>query len=336
MADDASNSEIIIYETDDGKPQISVRVENETVWLTQAQLVELFHSSKANVSEHIKHIFEEGELELNSVVRKFRTTAADGKNYNIEHYDLDMIISLGYRIKSSIATHFRRWATVRLREYIVKGFTMDDERLKKSGGGNYWKELLDRIRDIRSSEKVLYRQVLDLFATSQDYNPKGKESIAFFKVVQNKLHYAAHGNTAAEVIAKRADAGKPFMGLLSFSGGDVRKTEIAIAKNYLTEPELKVLNNIVSAYFDLAEVKAMNHDPMQMQDWIVQLDRMIEMFDKKVLADAGKVSHDKALAKAEKEYRKYQVKTLSPVEEAYLDTIKTVQKQVEKKTKGKQ
>lgn len=336
MADDAPNSEIIIYESDDGKPQISVRVENETVWLTQAQLVELFHSSKANVSEHIKHIFEEGELEQNSVVRKFRTTAADGKNYNIEHYDLDMIISLGYRIKSSIATHFRRWATVRLREYIVKGFTMDDERLKESGGGNYWKELLDRIRDIRSSEKVLYRQVLDLFATSQDYNPKGKESIAFFKVVQNKLHYAAHGNTAAEVIAKRADAGKPFMGLLSFSGGDVSKTEIAIAKNYLTEPELKVLNNIVSAYFDLAEVKAMNHDPMQMQDWIVQLDRMIEIFDKKVLTDAGKVSHDKALAKAEKEYRKYQVKTLSPVEEAYLDTIKTLQKQVEKKTKGKQ
>lgn len=335
MADDAPNSEIIIYESDDGKPQISVRVENETVWLTQAQLVELFHSSKANVSEHIKHIFEEGELEQNSVVRKFRTTAADGKNYHIEHYDLDMIISLGYRIKSSIATHFRRWATVRLREYIVKGFTMDDERLKESGGGNYWKELLDRIRDIRSSEKVLYRQVLDLFATSQDYNPKGKESIAFFKVVQNKLHYAAHGNTAAEVIAKRADAGKPFMGLLSFSGGDVSKTEITIAKNYLTEPELKVLNNIVSAYFDLAEVKAMNHDPMQMQDWIVQLDRMIEIFDKKVLTDAGKVSHDNALAKAEKEYRKYQVKTLSPVEEAYLDTIKTVQKQVEKKTKGK-
>ena len=338
-------SEIIIYESNDGKPQISVRVENETVWLTQAQLVELYHSSKANVSEHIKHIFEEGELEQNSVVRKFRTTAADGKNYNIEHYDLDMIISLGYRIKSSIATHFRRWATVRLREYIVKGFTMDDERLKESGGGNYWKELLDRIRDIRSSEKVLYRQVLDLFATSQDYNPKGKESITFFKVVQNKLHYAAHGNTAAEVIAKRADAGKPFMGLLSFSGGDVSKTEIAIAKNYLTEPELKVLNNIVSAYFDLAEVKAMNHDPMQMQDWIIQLDRMIEIFDKKVLTDAGKISHDKALAKAEKEYRKYQVKTLSPVEEAYLsacdvqadlDTIKTVQKQVEKKTKGKQ
>ena len=336
MADDAPNSEIIIYESGDGKPQISVRVENETVWLTQAQLVELFHSSKANVSEHIKHIFEEGELEQNSVVRKFRTTAADGKNYNIEHYDLDMIISLGYRIKSSIATHFRRWATVRLREYIVKGFTMDDERLKESGGGNYWKELLDRIRDIRSSEKVLYRQVLDLFATSQNYNPKGKESIAFFKVVQNKLHYAAHGNTAAEVIAKRADAGKPFMGLLSFSGGDISKTEIAIAKNYLTEPELKVLNNIVSAYFDLAEVKAMNHDPMQMQDWIVQLDRMIEIFDKKVLTDAGKISHDKALAKAEKEYRKYQVKTLSPVEEAYLDTIKTLQKQVEKKTKGKQ
>jgi hypothetical protein len=335
VKNDGPNSEIVIYESDDGTPQISVRVENETVWLTQAQLVELFQSSKANVSEHIKHIFGEGELERNSVVRKFRTTAADGKNYNIEHYDLDMIISLGYRIKSSIATHFRQWATVRLREYIVKGFTMDDERLKESGGGNYWNELLDRIRDIRSSEKVLYRQVLDLFATSQDYNPKGKESIAFFKVVQNKLHYAAHGNTAAEVIAKRADAGKRFMGLLSFSGGDITKAEIAIAKNYLSESELKVLNNIVSAYFDLAEVKAMNHDSMQMQDWIVQLDRMIELFDKKVLTDAGKVSHSKALAKAEKEYRQYQVKTIPPVEEAYLDTIRAMQKEIETKTKSR-
>ena len=205
------DSEIIIYESDDGKPQISVRVENETVWLTQAQLVELFHSSKANVSEHIKHIFEEGELERNSVVRKFRTTAVDGKNYNIEHYNLDMIISLGYRIKSSIATHFRQWATARLREYIVKGFTMDDACLKESGGGNYWKELLDRIRDIRSSEKMLYRQVLDLYATSVDYSPKSKESITFFKTVQNKLHYATHQQTAAETIHARADAEKEFM-----------------------------------------------------------------------------------------------------------------------------
>lgn len=336
MADDAPNSEIIIYEGSAGQPEIEVRVQGETVWLTQAQLAELFNTSRPNITMHIKNIFEEQELDDKAVCQDFLHTATDGKKYNTKHYNLDLIISLGYRVKSQIATKFRQWATLRLREYIVKGFTMDDQRLKESGGGNYWKELLDRIRDIRSSEKVLYRQVLDLFATSQDYNPKGKESIAFFKVVQNKLHYAAHGNTAAEVIAKRADAGKPFMGLLSFSGGDVSKTEIAIAKNYLTESELKVLNNIVSAYFDLAEVKAMNHDPMQMQDWIVQLDRMIEIFDKKVLTDAGKVSHDKALAKAEKEYRKYQVKTLSPVEEAYLDTIKTVQKQVEKKTKGKQ
>jgi len=334
MQDNKPHSEIIIYEGDGGQPNIAVRIEGETVWLTQAQLVELFDSSKANVSEHIKHIFEEGELQRDSVVRKFRTTAKDGKNYHVDHYNLDLIISLGYRVKSQIATQFRQWATVRLREYIVKGFTMDDERLKEMGGGNYWKELLDRIRDIRSSEKVLYRQVLDLFATSQDYNPRSEESIAFFKVVQNKLHYAAHGNTAAEVIAKRADAGKPFMGLLSFSGGDVSKKEIAIAKNYLKESELKVLNNIVSAYFDLAEVKAMNHAPMQMQDWIIQLDRMIETFDKKVLTDAGTISHQEAIKKAEAQYRKYQVKNLSEVERAYLESITTAEKKVKRKVKS--
>ncbi len=199
MKNNEPSTEVIIYESDDGSPQISVRVKNETVWLSQAQLVELFHSSKANVSEHIKHIFEEGELEKNSVVRKFRTTAKDGKNYHVEHFDLDMIISLGYRIKSSVATHFRQWATVRLREYIVKGFAMDDERLKEMGGGNYWKELLDRIRDIRSSEKMLYRQVLDLYATSMDYNPKSKESIVFFKTVQNKLHYATNQHTKMQM-----------------------------------------------------------------------------------------------------------------------------------------
>jgi len=331
---DEPNNEIIIYESSDGESKISVRVENETVWLTQAKLVELFHSSKANISEHIKHIFEEGELEKNSVVRKFRTTGTDGKNYNIAHYNLDIIISLGYRVKSQIATHFRQWATARLREYIIKGFTMDDERLKGSGGGNYWKELLDRIRDIRSSEKVLYRQVLDLYATSVDYNPKSTESISFFKAIQNKLHYAAHGHTAAEIIAKRADAGKTFMGLLSFAGKAVQKKDIAIAKNYLSEKELKVLNNIVSAYFDLAEVKAMDEESMTMQDWLFQFDKLISAFDKKVLTSAGKISHNQAVEKAEKEYRKYQVKTLSPVEAAYLDTIKTVQKQVEKKTKG--
>jgi len=334
MTTNQPNGEIIIYESDSGSPHISVRVENETVWLSQAQLVELFHSSKANVSEHIKHIFTEGELERDSVVRKFRTTAADGKNYQIEHYDLDMIISLGYRIKSTIATRFRQWATARLREYLVKGFTMDDERLKASGGGKYWKELLDRIRDIRSSEKVLYRQVLDLYATSVDYNSKSEASITFFKTIQNKLHYAAHGHTAAEIISQRANAGKPFMGLLSFAEKEVTKKDISIAKNYLSEKELKILNNIVSAYFDLAEVKAMDEELMSMQDWLIQFDKLIAAFDKKILTNSGTVSHSNALAKAEKENKKYQVEHLSPVEEAYFDSIKTLQKQVEKKAKG--
>ena len=237
-------NEILIYQTEDGQTKIDVKFEDETVWLTQAQLCELYQTSKSNISEHIKHIFEEGELEENSVVRKFRTTAADGKNYNIIHYNLDMIISLGYRVKSKIATNFRRWATERLKEYMIKGFTMDDERLKNLGGGNYWKELLDRIRDIRSSEKVMYRQVLDLYATSVDYDPKSSESIAFFKMVQNKLHYAAHGHTAAEVIYERADASQPFMGLKSFSGDFPALKDINIAKNYLNDEELRILNNM--------------------------------------------------------------------------------------------
>ena len=237
-------SEIIIYQTEDGYTKIDVKFEDETVWLTQAQLCELYQTSKSNISEHIKHIFEEEELDEESVVRKIRTTAADGKNYNTIHYNLDMIISLGYRVKSKIATNFRRWAAERLKEYMIKGFTMDDERLKNLGGGNYWKELLDRIRDIRSSEKVMYRQVLDLYATSVDYDPKSSESIAFFKMVQNKLHYAAHGHTAAEVIYERADASQPFMGLKSFSGDFPVLKDISIAKNYLNDEELKILNNI--------------------------------------------------------------------------------------------
>ena len=294
----------------------------------------LFDRDVKTIGKHINNIFNEGELVENAVVANFATTANDGKIYQVDHYNLDVIISLGYRVKSQQGTQFRIWATTRLKEYIIKGFTMDDERLKKSGGGNYWKELLDRIRDIRSSEKVLYRQVLDLYATSVDYNPKSTESVAFFKTVQNKLHYAAHGHTAAEIIAKRADAGKTFMGLLSFAGKAVQKKDIAIAKNYLSEKELKVLNNIVSAYFDLAEVKAMDEESMTMQDWLMQFDKLISAFDKKVLTNAGKISHNQAVEKAEKEYRKYQVKTISPVEEAYLDTIKTMQKQVEKKTKG--
>ena len=324
-------SEIIIYQTEDGHTKIDVKFEDETVWLTQAQLCELYQTSKSNISEHIKHIFEEGELEETSVVRKFRTTAADGKKYNTIHYNLDMIISLGYRVKSKIATNFRRWATERLKEYMIKGFTMDDERLKNLGAGNYWKELLDRIRDIRSSEKVMYRQVLDLYATSVDYDPKSSESIAFFKMVQNKLHYAAHGHTAAEVIYERADASQPFMGLKSFSGDFPALKDIGIAKNYLNDEELKILNNIVSGYFDFAEIQAMRHHPMYMSDYVEHLDNVLKTTGEKVLQDAGTISHAQAIEKATEEYRKYQAQNLSPVEEEYLESIKNIQSIVKKK-----
>ena len=330
---DPLKSEIIIYENAEGKSRVSVRFESETLWLNQAQMVDLFQSSKANVSEHIKHIFEEGELEKDSVVRKFRTTALDGKSYNIEYYNLDMIISLGYRIKSSIATKFRQWATERLNEYIRKGFAMDDERLKGAGGGNYWKELLERIRDIRSSEKVMYRQVLDLYATSIDYDARSPESIRFFKTVQNKLHYAVNKQTAAETIYSRADAEKDFMGLTTFAGEVPIKSETKIAKNYLNEDELFRLNRMVSAFFDLAEIKAQEHTQMRMKDWVAELDKFAAIYGKGVLPDAGKISHDEAMQKTEHEYRQYQVKTLSPVEKAYLDTIRTVQKKAEKKAK---
>lgn len=323
-------SEIIIYQTENGNTKIDVRMEDETVWLTQAQLVELFQTSKSNISEHIKHIFEDGELEENSVVRYFRTTAADGKTYNTKYYNLDMIISLGYRVKSIIATNFRRWATERLKEYIIKGFTMDDERLKGNGGGNYWKELLDRIRDIRSSEKVLYRQVLDLYATSVDYDPKSELSIQFFKIVQNKLHYAAHGHTAAEVIYERADADKPFMGLKNFQGDFPTLADAKIAKNYLDQNELKVLGNLVSGYFDFAEVQAMRNNPMYMKDYIEHLDSILSATGENLLINSGKVSHKTAIEKATAEYKKYQVQTLSPVEEKYLQVIKSTEKTAKK------
>lgn len=251
----------------------------------------------------------------------------------IPHYNLDMIISLGYRVKSSIATQFRRWATERIKEYIIKGFTMDDERLK-GNGGNYWKELLDRIRDIRSSEKMLYRQVLDLYATSLDYDPKSDESVRFFKIVQNKLHYAAHGHTAAEVVFARADAEKPFMGLRTFSGEMPVLKDVGIAKNYLDEQELKVLNNLVSGYFDIAEIAAIEHRPMYMKDYIAQLDAVLTSGGRKLLSDAGTVSHKDAMEKATKEYRKYQAQTLSPVEKAYLETIKGLEKTAKKKSRG--
>ena len=279
------HGEILIYQTDDGQTNIEVKIEDDTVWLTQQQLTELYQCSKSNISEHIKHIFEEGELDKDSVVRKFRTTADDGKTYNVTYYNLDMIISLGYRIRSVIATRFRQWATKRLKEYMIKGFTIDDERLKGNGGGNYWKELLDRIRDIRSSEKVLYRQVLDLYATSVDYNPHSEESVRFFK----------------------------------------------IAKNYLEENELKVLNNLVSGYFDLAEINAIEHKPMYMDDYVKQLDSVLSSGNRKLLTGSGSVSHKQALEKAKSEYRKYQEITLTPVEKAYLESIKEVSKEVKRR-----
>ena len=336
--DTNSTGDIIIYQTDDGLTKINVKLDNDTVWLNQQQMAELFQSSRTNVVEHIKHIYEEGELCEDSTCRKFRQVQLEGNREvgrDIPFYNLDMIISLGYRIKSSIATRFRIWATQRLKEYIVKGFTMDDERLKGNGGGNYWKELLDRIRDIRSSEKVLYRQVLDLYATSVDYNPKSEESILFFKMVQNKLHYAAHGHTAAEVIYERADATKPFMGLTTFAGELPALKDIGIAKNYLSESELKILNNLVSGYFDLAEISAIEHKPMYMSDYIRQLDSILTSGNRPILEGSGSVSHAQALDKATTEYRKYQNNTLSPVEEAYLETIKATAKLVKKNTNAK-
>lgn len=326
--------EILIYQTDDGQTNIEVKIEDDTVWLTQQQMSELFQTSRTNVVEHIKHIYEEGELDEISTCRNFRQVRKEGNREvtrQIPYYNLDMIISLGYRIKSVIATRFRQWATKRLKEYMIKGFTIDDERLKGNGGGNYWKELLDRIRYIRSSEKVLYRQVLDLYATSVDYNPHSEESVRFFKIVQNKLHYAAHGHTAAEVIYQRADAEKPFMGLTSFAGELPALKDIGIAKNYLEENELKVLNNLVSGYFDLAEINAIEHKPMYMDDYVKQLDSVLSSGNRKLLTGSGSVSHKQALEKAKSEYRKYQEITLTPVEKAYLESIKKVSKEVKRR-----
>lgn len=336
LALNENQGDIVIYQTEDGNTKIDVRFVDETVWLTQQQMAELFQSSRTNIVEHIQHIYEEGELDEASTCRKFRQVRTEGNRQvtrEIPYYNLDMIISLGYRVKSMIATNFRRWATERLKEYMVKGFTMDDERLKNLGGGNYWKELLDRIRDIRSSEKVMYRQVLDLYATSVDYDPKSSESVAFFKMVQNKLHFAAHGHTAAEVIYERADADKPFMGLTAFSGDFPTAKDIGIAKNYLSEDELRILNGIVSGYFDFAEVQAMRHRPMHMSDYVEHLDRILSSTGEQVLIGAGKVSHKQAMDKANREYQRFLVQNLSPVEEAYLQTIKEVEKTAKKKAK---
>lgn len=327
------NTDLIMYTTDDGLTKVEATFDNDTVWLSIDQMAELFQRDKSTISRHIKNVFTEGELSRDSVVANFATTAADGKTYQVDYYNLDVIISVGYRVKSVRGTQFRIWATGILKEYMKKGFAMDDERLKGNGGGNYWKELLDRIRDIRSSEKVLYRQVLDLYATSVDYNPNSEDSIRFFKIVQNKLHFAAHGHTAAEVIYERADADKPFMGLTTFSGELPALKDISIAKNYLQESELRVLNNLVSGYFDLAEINAIEHKPMYMSDYVQQLDSVLSSGNRQLLQNSGTVSHKQAVEKAKTEYRKYQEKTIAPVEQAYLDNIKTLEKEAKKQSR---
>ena len=318
-------SEVVIYQAADGRTKVDVRFQDENVWLTQQQMADLFSTSRTNVVEHIQHIYNEGELDEEATCRNFRQVRQEGERQvsrEMPFYNLDMIISLGYRVKSSTATQFRIWATERLKEYLIKGFTMDDARLKELGGGRYWYELLNRIKDIRSSEKVLYRQVLDLYATSVDYDPSAEESVQFFKIVQNKLHFAAHGHTAAEVIYERANADEPFMGLKTFAGSFPVKSDITVAKNYLDEKELKILNNLVSGYFDFAEIQAMEHRPMYMQDYIRQLDNTLSSTGRPLLTDAGSITHKQAETKAIEEYRKFQVKELSPVEKAYMESIK--------------
>lgn len=328
-----NNSAFVIFKTDDEQVSVDVRLQEDTVWLTQDQIASLFGVERPGITQHIKNIFSEGELQEPSVSKKFLRTAADGKNYNTKHYNLDMIISLGYRVNSKIATQFRIWATKRLNEYIRKGFTMDDERLKNLGGGSYWKELLQRIRDIRASEKVFYRQVLDIYATSIDYDPKAEVSIAFFKKVQNKIHYAVHGQTAAEVIFNRVDAEKEFMGLMTFSGNRPYLKDIVIAKNYLNEKELRALGQIVSGYLDFAERQAEREQAMTMNDWAAHLDRILTMSGENLLKDAGKITHKKAVEKATSEYKKYQAKTLSEAEKNYLESLNEMEWKAKRKNK---
>ena len=298
------------------------------MWLTQTQMCELYQTSKSNASEHIKHIFEEGELAKEATVRKFRIVQMEGSRSverEVEHYNLDMIIALGYRIRSIIATRFRQWATERLKEYIIKGFTLDGERLKKLGGGSYWKELLERIRDIRATEKVLYRQILEIYATSVDYDPRAQVSQDFFKKVQNKIHYAIHGHTAAELIVERADAKKDFMGLLTFKGNHPTLIEAKTVKNYLNEKELRAMGQIVSGYLDFAERQAEREIAMTMDDWAKHLDNILTMSGEQLLQGNGLISAKQAMEKAEEEYKKYKARTLSDVEKDYLDSIKLLE-----------
>jgi hypothetical protein len=325
------SSNLLIYQTQDGSTKIQVQLTDNTVWLTQADMVELFQTTKQNISLHIKNIFAEGELDENSVVKEYLTTAADGKNYRTKGYNLDVIISVGYRVKSLRGTQFRIWATERLREYLIKGFTMNDDLLKKGGG--YFDELLERIRDIRSSEKVFYRKVLEIYATSVDYDARASITQQFFQTVQNKLHWATHGHTAAELIFQRANAQLPFMGLTAFKGKMPTKQEIGVAKNYLSEEELAVLNRLVSAYLDIAEINAIQRKPMHMKDWIAMLDGFINMSMQEVLTHAGTISAEIAQQKALAEYENYQSKSaneLSEVEKQFIASIEQAEKQVKK------
>lgn len=326
------NSELIMYQTEDGLTKIETKFDGDTVWLSIDQMAELFQRDKSTISRHIKNIFAEGELERDSVVANFATTAADGKTYQVDYYNLDVIISVGYRVKSLRGTQFRIWANSVLKEYLKKGFTMNDDLLKNAGGGNYFQELLERIRDIRSSEKVFYRQILDIYATSIDYNPRALESVEFFKIVQNKMHFAAHGHTAAEIIFLRADADKAFMGMTSFDGKSLRKSDASIAKNYLNEDEIKILNRLVTAYLEFAELQAIRQRPMYMKDWIEKLDDFIKMSGSELLNHAGKISHEEAKIKAELEYEKYKERSkdqLTQVERDFIEHVKTAQKQIE-------
>lgn len=325
-----SNSRIIIYTTEDGLAKIETTFDEDTVWLSIDQMAELFQRDRSVIGKHIRNIFKEGELEKDSVWAKFAYTAADGKTYQVDYYNLDVIISVGYRVKSKRGTQFRIWASNILKEYMKKGFAMDDERLKNLGGGGYFRELLERIRDIRASEKVFYRQVLEIYATSVDYDPKAEISIQFFQKVQNKIHYAIHGQTAAEVIYTRVDAEKEFMGLTTFAGNQPTLKEAIIAKNYLDEKELRAMGQLVSGYLDFAERQAEREQVMTMKDWAEHLDRILTMSGEQLLQGNGSVSHRLAVEKATEEYKKYREKTLSDVEKDYLDSINLLSERVQK------
>ena len=334
-------SELILYQTADGKTKVEVRLQDETVWLTQKLMAELFQTTPQNITIHLKNIFNEGELDEGATCKDFLQVQTEG-NRQVERkqrcYNLDVIISVGYRIKSHVATRFRQWATQRLREYLIKGFTLDDERLKQAGGGRYFDELLARIRDIRSSEKLFWRKVLDIYATSIDYAPDSELSRKFFAAVQNTMHWAAHGHTAAEVIYHRADAAKPHMGMTAWSGETPRKSDAEIAKNYLNEKELDILNRIVSMYLDFGELQALNRRPMYMRDWLEKLDDFLKLSGRDILTDAGKISHDEALEKAHAEYERYhrdRINEPSPAERHCLEAIKEIRRIEESRRGGR-